>query len=87
MLNNHEEHVCKECEEKIPTFMELLKHVAKHHYKDKDEDSKLSSDEVLDNILLKDLEEKYEFKKTHALSSPNQCWMSFWTSEIIEENH
>ena len=43
--------------------MELLKHIAKHHYKDKDEDSKLSSDEVLDNILLKDLEDKYELKK------------------------
>ena len=36
--------------------MKFLKHIAKHRYRDKDEDSKLSSDEVLDNFL-KDLEE------------------------------
>ena len=34
MLTNHEDHHCKECQEKLPTFMELLKHVAIHHFKD-----------------------------------------------------
>ena len=33
MLINHEDHRCKECQEKLPTFMELLKHVAIHHLK------------------------------------------------------
>ena len=65
MLNNHEEHMCKECEEKLPTFMELLKHFAKHHFQDKDEEPKLNSEEdkLLDNLLLKDLEEKEEYAK------------------------
>ena len=28
----HDEHVCKECPEKLSSFMELLKQVAKHHH-------------------------------------------------------
>ena len=35
IITNHENHQCKECQEKLPTFMELLKHVAKHHCKEK----------------------------------------------------
>ena len=27
----HEYHVCKECKEKLKSFMEFLKHVAKNH--------------------------------------------------------
>ena len=34
MLTKHEEHQCKECQEKLPTFMDLLKHVTKLHYTD-----------------------------------------------------
>ena len=34
IITNHEDHHCKECQEKLPTFMELLKHVAKHHCKE-----------------------------------------------------
>ena len=33
-LTKHEDHVCKECEEKFPSFMDLLKHIANHHHKD-----------------------------------------------------
>ena len=40
ILTKHQNNVCKECKEKFQTFMELLKHVAKHHSsepaKDKD---------------------------------------------------
>ena len=32
ILTKHDEHVCKECPEKLSSFMELLKHVAKHHH-------------------------------------------------------
>ena len=70
--------------------MELMKHVAKHHYKDKDEDSKLSSDEVLDNILLKDLEEKYELKKDSSFVFTESMLDEFldkkeeWNSIIIK---
>ena len=30
----HDEHVCKMSPEKLSSFMELLKHVAKHHHDD-----------------------------------------------------
>ena len=38
MLTNHEDHQCKECQQKLPKFMELLKHAAKNHFKDKEGD-------------------------------------------------
>ena len=34
IITKHEVHVCKECNEKVSTFMELLKHVAKNHTKE-----------------------------------------------------
>ena len=30
MVIQHDNHACKECQENLPSFMELLKHVAKH---------------------------------------------------------
>ena len=33
MVTRHENHKCKECKEELTTFMELLKHIAKHHSK------------------------------------------------------
>ena len=43
-LAKHEEHVCKECEKKFSSFMELLKHVANQHHKDEGE----VEDEILE---------------------------------------
>ena len=37
MVTTHEEHQCKECQEKCSTFIELLKHISKQHCKEKDE--------------------------------------------------
>ena len=31
VITKHAEHNCKDCKEKLPTFMALLKHVAEHH--------------------------------------------------------
>ena len=31
MVTKHASHQCKECNEKLPNFMQLLKHIAKHH--------------------------------------------------------
>ena len=31
MVTKHEDNVCKQCNEKVSSFMELLKHVAKYH--------------------------------------------------------
>ena len=30
MLTKHESHQCKECQEKLPNFMQLLKRIAQH---------------------------------------------------------
>ena len=32
MQTKHKDHTCKECKEKFPSPIELLKHVAKHHF-------------------------------------------------------
>ena len=37
MLTKHDDHVCKECQQKFSSFMELLKHVAKQHHKEQSE--------------------------------------------------
>ena len=37
MLTKHDQHQCKECEEKLPNFMQLMKHFAKHHTKNQGE--------------------------------------------------
>ena len=37
MNTMHEEHQCKECREKLPSFMDLLKHVSENHFRDQDE--------------------------------------------------
>ena len=34
MITKHEDHLCKECDMKLTTFMDLLQHVAKHHLKE-----------------------------------------------------
>ena len=34
LITTHKEHVCKECQKDMSNFMELLKHIAKHHGKD-----------------------------------------------------
>ena len=38
MITKHESHKCKECKEELSTFMELLRHVAKHRSKEKEEE-------------------------------------------------
>ena len=84
MITNHSHHECKECHQNMPSVMELLKHVAKHHCKEqndkndekfkddvsvqsenKDEEPKQNHEEdaLLDDLLLKDIEEKEEYQK------------------------
>ena len=43
MLTKHELHQCKECKEKLPNFLKLVKHIAKNHgdNQSKTEDNKL----------------------------------------------
>ena len=37
MLSKHKEHQCKECNKKLSTLVELLKHVSKCHYQEQNE--------------------------------------------------
>ena len=38
MVIQHEDHTCKECKHKLPSFMELLKRIAEKHAKDRGEE-------------------------------------------------
>ena len=38
MVTQHEDHTCKECKHKLPSFMELLKHIVEKHAKDTGEE-------------------------------------------------
>ena len=60
MLTNHEDHQCKECKDKLPTFMELLRHVAKHHCIDEGDNHKQAHDE---DAFLKPEESKVNKQK------------------------
>ena len=60
IITKHEVHQCKECDEKLPTFMNLLKHVAKNHYKDQGEGEKRHSE---DDAILDELEAAFKIKK------------------------
>ena len=37
IITSHEDHGCKECNENFKSFIELLKHVSKYHFKEPDE--------------------------------------------------
>ena len=53
-----EEHQCMECKEKLSSFMDLLKHVLKHHVKDQNEQKlKAKQDELFYNMLLSGFED------------------------------
>ena len=63
MITTHQEHPCKECKEKLPTFMELLKHVAKHHCKEQDKEE--AEDDIIektgDHVEVENKEVKSDF--------------------------
>ena len=67
MLSTHGDHTCNECKEKLTTFMELLKHVAKHHYKEGETEEKMSEGEAFGNIedlnLIKNSDHKEKVTK------------------------
>ena len=45
MLTKHESHQCKECQEKLPNFMQLLKHIAKHQTDNESTTKNIQSEE------------------------------------------
>ena len=60
MVTNHQNHKCNECEEELSTFIELLKHVAKHYEKDK---SVNSEGEIIKSQVEKDGQDKHTKKE------------------------
>ena len=75
MLTKHTDHQCKQCQEKLPAFKHLLKHVGKDHYKDQSEPQETiceehpKDDAILNNDYLK--EEKstkgFEVEKEYSV--------------------
>ena len=56
IITKHKDHVCKECNDKLSSFMELLKHVAKYHSKESVEEVEIKGEKEKDDQ--KDLVEK-----------------------------
>ena len=57
MITKHELHQCKECQEKLPTSMHLLKHIAKHHTDNENKTKDIQSEENKVHKEEKELEE------------------------------
>ena len=49
----HEQQQCKECEEKLPNFIKLLKHVEKHHSKNQgeNEEGQFKEEALVDKVI------------------------------------
>ena len=60
IITKHDVHQCKECDEKLPTFMNLLKHIAKNHYEDQSEGEKRHSE---DDAILDEVEAAFKINK------------------------
>ena len=46
MLTKHQDHACKECKDICSSFIELLKHVASVHFKERYKETDVQSGEV-----------------------------------------
>ena len=57
ILTKHKEHQCKECKEKLPTFMQLLAQITKNHFK---EESEVQVEESKDDEIMKNRDDKAE---------------------------
>ena len=63
MLTKHDVHQCKECMQKLPNFMQLLKHIAKHHTDDESESKVIQLQEgALENKVHKEDEQLEELE-------------------------
>ena len=50
ILTKHEHHQCKECQENLPNFMQLLKHIADNHNKDQSETKDLKERDEIEEL-------------------------------------
>ena len=63
MLTKHDVHQCKECIEKLPNFMQLLEHIAKHHSDDESETKVIQlEEEAVENKVHKEDEQLEELE-------------------------
>ena len=60
VLTKHEEHACKECKEIFQSFMELLKHISLHHFKETGEGGGQSEEEETSVKKEKNVHDKLE---------------------------
>lgn len=61
LLTKHEHHQCKECQEKLPNVMQLLKHIADNHNKDQSVTKDIQFN--LEEVVSKDLKERDELDR------------------------
>ena len=63
MTSNHGDHSCNVCKEKLPTFMELLNHVAKNHYKEGDPPGNISEGDASDKKSKVSMKDQFKCEK------------------------
>ena len=73
----------KKRQEELPSFMELLKHLAKHHFKEQSDTNYKKSEEDMFITTEESCINKHggkvsedKMKKTMSLCSKNHCWKS-----------
>ena len=65
MITQHEDHVCKEGKQKLPTFMDLLKHISNNHAKNPSKEDELKG--ILDKEIQDEQVEEKEVLDTEDL--------------------
>ena len=68
MITKDSEHYCKDCKEKLPTFMALLKHLSEHHKSEQVEVNKIK-DQGSINIQNEQIDEKKHIEKEKLFES------------------
>ena len=68
MLLKLQEHQCKQCEKKLPTYFDLLLHVAKHHGDTQveiggDQDEAKLEKEQVDNLDKEEVNKRFVFSE------------------------
>ena len=77
LTTKHSEHQCKDCQEKLPTFMHLLIHITQHHYKNQSETEEGQDKEHQEADAIQNYEDKnLKQKRSLVLFFMSQCWMN-----------
>ena len=79
MITKHEAHQCKECQEKLPSFMKLLAHIAEYHFQDQSEHEEKESK---DDDIIKESDAKEEVGNVSGIEFDKALLGEFYDQKI-----